>query len=63
MLIIDKKSLVAVLLFPHDIGKVTENQNIRAGKETSAVLQREAFLVAYFIENITETGVLYKRVH
>lgn len=63
MLVIDKKGLVAVFAFPHDVGKIANSEDIRAGKEMFAIFQRETFFGPDLGKDIAQSGLLYERVH
>ena len=51
MLVIDEKSLVAVLSFPDNIGLITEGEDVGMMEEGSPIFDRQAFPITDFCQN------------
>ncbi len=60
MLVVDKKCLVAVFTFAHDICEITDCQNTGAFKKSLTVCKRETFFGSDLGQDITKTGLFNK---
>ena len=63
VLIVNKIGLAAVFTFSDDIGQVPDSENVGRFKKSFTVIQAQAFIGAYFAQNITKAGIGNKVFH